>query len=71
MTYDKTARNFNPVIATASTITIAEVDEVVEVGEIPPDDIVTPHLYVDVIVESQYIKNGGVYYHEEELSSTK
>lgn len=59
--YDKTARNFNPAIATAGRITIAEVDEIVEVGELSPYEIVTPHVYVDYIIQSQYIKKGGEY----------
>jgi 3-oxoacid CoA-transferase subunit A len=61
LVYDKTARNFNPAIATAGKITIAEVDEIVEVGALAPDEIVTPHVYVDYIILSQYIKKGGVY----------
>lgn len=61
LTFDKTSRNFNPAIATAGKITIAEVDEIVEVGELAPDEIVTPHVYVDYIVLSQYAKIGGEY----------
>jgi 3-oxoacid CoA-transferase A subunit len=48
--YRHTARNFNPLMATAATVTIAEVREVVPVGELEPESIVTPHLYVDEIV---------------------
>ncbi len=51
--YYKTARNFNPNMATAASYVIAEVDEIVEVGELAPDEIVTPHLYVDAIVKSE------------------
>ncbi|MCL6599184.1 MAG: CoA transferase subunit A, partial [Alicyclobacillus macrosporangiidus] len=51
LVYRKTARNFNPVMATAAKLVIAEVDEVVEVGHIDPEVIVTPHLYVDFIVQ--------------------
>lgn len=40
--YRKTARNFNPMIATCGTVTIAEVEELVEVGELDPDQIHTP-----------------------------
>lgn len=50
LVYYKTARNFNPVMATAADYVIAEVDEIVEVGELDPEAIVTPHLYVDAIV---------------------
>ncbi|RPF54250.1 CoA transferase subunit A [Aquisalibacillus elongatus] len=52
--YYKTARNFNPVMATAADFVIAEVDEIVDVGELDPESIVTPHLYVDVVVRSRY-----------------
>ena len=48
--YMKSARNFNPAMATAGNIVIAEVDEIVEVGELDPEDIITPHLYVDYLV---------------------
>ena len=44
--YRKTARNFNPMMATAAKITIAEVEELVEVGELDPDKIMTPSVYV-------------------------
>ncbi len=50
--YFKTSRNFNPLMAMAATFTIAEVDEIVPVGELDPECIVTPHLFVDLIVES-------------------
>lgn len=53
--YYKTARNFNPNMATAAKYTIVEVDEIVEVGELNPDEIVTPHIYIDAIIESQLI----------------
>ncbi len=49
--YWGTARNFNPVMATAAEVTIAEVDEIVEVGEIDPNIIVTPGIFVKRIVE--------------------
>ncbi|MGM8215848.1 CoA transferase subunit A [Bacillaceae bacterium W0354] len=53
LTYYKTGRNFNPMMATACDIVIAEVDEIVEVGELSPEEIVTPHLFVDFIVKSE------------------
>ncbi|GAA0485532.1 hypothetical protein GCM10008986_08530 [Salinibacillus aidingensis] len=59
--YDHTARNFNPLMATAAKTVIAEVDEIVEAGEIDPHQVVTPHLFVDYVVESKYVKKGGVY----------
>ncbi len=49
--YRLTARNFNPLMATAATITIAEAGEVVEVGALEPESVATPHLYVDYLVE--------------------
>ena len=51
LVYRKTARCFNPVMAMAAKVTIVEVDRVVPVGELDPEVIVTPHLYVDRIVE--------------------
>lgn len=51
LVYSKTARNFNPVMAMAATYTIAEVDEIVESGELDPEEIVTPHIYVNAIVK--------------------
>jgi 3-oxoacid CoA-transferase A subunit len=48
--YRHTARNFNPLMATAAAITIAEAGEVVPVGELEPESIATPHLYVDHLV---------------------
>ena len=48
--YRKTARNFNPMMATAARLTIAEVEHLVEPGTIDPDHIVTPGVYVQRIV---------------------
>ncbi|MFJ7681283.1 CoA transferase subunit A [Peribacillus butanolivorans] len=59
--YNTTARNFNPMVATAGKVVIAEVDEIVEVGELDPEYIVTPHAYVNYIIESKYVKKGGKY----------
>ena len=50
LVYRKTARNFNPMMAAAARITIAEVEELVEPGELDPDAIVTPGIYVDRIL---------------------
>src|ERR1700685_346574 len=50
LVYRKTARNFNPMMATAGKITIAEVEHLVEPGEIDPDHIITPGIYVQRIV---------------------
>lgn len=48
--YNKSTRNFNPVIATAADIVIVEAEKIVEVGEIEPENIMTPHIFVDYIV---------------------
>lgn len=50
LVYEKTARNFNPNVATCGRITIAEVEEIVEVGSLSPEDIHTPGIYVDRLV---------------------
>jgi 3-oxoacid CoA-transferase subunit A len=51
--YRKTARNFNPMMATAAKVTIAEVEELVPAGTLDPDAIVTPGIYVQRIFEGQ------------------
>jgi len=51
--YRGTARNFNPLMATAARVTIAEVGEIVPAGELEPESIHTPHLYVDELVLSR------------------
>jgi 3-oxoacid CoA-transferase subunit A len=48
--YRKTARNFNPVMATAAKVTLAEVEEIVEPGDLDPDAVVTPGIYVAHVV---------------------
>jgi 3-oxoacid CoA-transferase subunit A len=50
LVYRKTARNFNPVMATAGKVTVAEVEHLVSPGEIEPDHIITPGIYVQRIV---------------------
>ena len=50
LVYRKTARNFNPMMATAGKVTIAEVEQLVEPGQIEPDHVVTPGVYVQRIV---------------------
>lgn len=49
--YRKTARNFNPMMASAAKVTIAEVEELVEPGELDPDHIITPGIYVKRILK--------------------
>jgi 3-oxoadipate CoA-transferase, alpha subunit len=50
LTYNKTARNFNPVHATAAKLTVAQVDQIVELGELDPEAVVTPGIFVKRIV---------------------
>lgn len=54
LVYRKTARNFNPDMATAATITIAEVEDLVDLGELDSDSIVTPGIYVRRIVKGEH-----------------
>lgn len=48
--FNKTARNFNPIMATAAKVTVAEVEEIVEAGEIDPDSVHTPGIFVHRII---------------------
>lgn len=54
--YDKSARNTNPLVAMAGKITIAEADEIVPNGELDPETIVTPGVYVDMVIQSEGVK---------------
>jgi 3-oxoacid CoA-transferase subunit A len=67
LVYRRTARNFNPVMATAGRVTIAEVEELVEPGQIDPDHVVTPGIFVQHIlqgagyekrIEKRTVRNG-------------
>jgi 3-oxoacid CoA-transferase A subunit len=49
--YRRTARNFNPVMATAAEVTIAEAGEVLDAGALEPEAVATPHLYIDYLVK--------------------
>jgi acyl CoA:acetate/3-ketoacid CoA transferase alpha subunit len=49
--YRKTARNFNPMMATAADYVVAEVEELVELGSLDPDNVHTPGLYVNAIFQ--------------------
>ena len=51
LVYRKAARNFNPIMATAADVTIVEVEEIVATGELDPEAIVTPSIFVDRIVK--------------------
>jgi acetate CoA/acetoacetate CoA-transferase alpha subunit len=48
--YDKSARNFNPIMAMAADLVIVQADEIVEPGELDPNFVMTPHIFVDFIV---------------------
>lgn len=50
LTYNKTARNFGPIMATAAKKTIVQVNKVVELGDIDPETVVTPSLFVDRVI---------------------
>jgi 3-oxoacid CoA-transferase subunit A len=53
LVYRKTARNFNPMMAAAAKVTIAEVEELVEPGAIDPDHVITPGIYVKRIIQGE------------------
>ena len=54
--FRKTARNFNPMMATAGKVTVVEVEEIVPVGSLDPDQIHTPGIYVDRLVQGTFEK---------------
>jgi 3-oxoacid CoA-transferase subunit A len=56
LVYKKTARNFNPMVAMAGKVTVAEVEEIVPIGSLDPDEIHTPSIYVNRIVQSTFEK---------------
>ena len=56
LVYRKTARNFNPMMATAGKVCVAEVEELVEVGALDPDQIHTPGIFVDRIIQADQEK---------------
>jgi len=51
LTYNKTARNFNPIMATAATTTVVQTRDVVPVGSLDPEIVITPNIFVDRIIE--------------------
>jgi 3-oxoacid CoA-transferase subunit A len=63
--YRKTARNFNPMMATAGKVTVAEVEHLVEVGGLDPDQIHTPGIYIDHVLQ------GGTYEKRIEQATTR
>ncbi|HSI67019.1 MAG TPA: CoA transferase subunit A [Planococcus sp. (in: firmicutes)] len=50
LVYNKTAQNFNPLMAAGGNVTIAEVEEIVEIGDIKPNDVQTPGIYVQSLI---------------------
>lgn len=56
LVFRKTAQNFNPMMAAAGKVTIAEVEEIVEVGELEPNEIHTPSIYVQGIIQGDQEK---------------
>jgi 3-oxoacid CoA-transferase subunit A len=56
LVFRKTARNFNPMMATAGKVTVVEVEEIVPTGSLDPDSIHTPGVYVDRIVQATFVK---------------
>ena len=68
LVYRGGARACNPIIATASRVTIAEVDEIVEIGELDPEVIVTPSIFVDRVVK---IPEGGLGSYKERAAILK
>ena len=56
LSYRGSGRNFNPIMATAAKLTVAQVQKVVALGAIQPDDVITPGVYVDRLIE---VPGGG------------
>lgn len=57
LVFRKSARNFNPAAITAGKISVVEVEEIVEVGELDPDEIHLPGIYVDRLIQGSFEKN--------------
>jgi acetate CoA/acetoacetate CoA-transferase alpha subunit len=53
LVYRRAARNFNPIMAMAADVVIAQADHIVEIGEIDPDEVMTPGIFVDFLVQKQ------------------
>lgn len=56
--YRLSARNFNPIMATAATTVVAEVEEIGEIGDLKPDEVMTPGIFVDYLVLSEVKEHG-------------
>jgi 3-oxoadipate CoA-transferase alpha subunit len=54
LVYRKTARNFGPIMAAAATRTVVEVSDIVDVGALDPESVITPSIYVDALVIADY-----------------
>jgi 3-oxoadipate CoA-transferase alpha subunit len=59
LTYKSSARNFNPIMAMAAKTTIVEVEEIVPVGSIDPESVMTPAIFVHRIVQAKGIRYAG------------
>jgi len=55
LVFSGTARNFNPLMATAAALVIAEVEDIVEIGQIDPNDVHTPSIFVDFLVKAEQL----------------
>jgi 3-oxoacid CoA-transferase subunit A len=53
LTYRMTARNFNPIMATAARVTVAEVEQIVDAGELDSDHVITPGIFVNRLVKER------------------
>jgi acetate CoA/acetoacetate CoA-transferase alpha subunit len=56
LVFNGTARNFNPMMATAAELVIAEVEEIVEIGDIDPNDVHTPSIFIDFLVKAERLE---------------
>ncbi len=58
LVFRRAARNFNPLMATAAELVIVEVEEMLEIGALDPDEVVTPGIFVDYLVQGEVQENG-------------
>lgn len=56
LVYNATAKNFNPLMATAAAVVIAEAEEIVEIGELDPNEVHTPSIFVDFLVKAERLE---------------
>lgn len=74
LVYRKTSRNFGPIMATAAKVTIAQVDDVVELGDLDPETVVTPGIYVNRVVavgERPWLRDGQLVPTSEQKEAAK